>query len=78
MGRTLAEARKIVSELSLEDKEILSGELANEVRKVDPEIEKAWTIEAESRAQEILEGTAELVDGETVMERLRLKVHGKV
>ena len=78
MGKTLAEARKIVSELSLEDKEILSGELVYEVRKVDPEIEKAWTIEAERRAQEIIDGKAELVDGETVMERMRLKVHGKV
>jgi hypothetical protein len=78
MGRTLAEARKIVSELSLEDREILSGELVYEVRKADPEIEKAWTIEAEKRAQEIIDGKAELADGETVMERMRLKVHGKV
>lgn len=78
MGRKLDEARKIVSELSPEDREILSGELAYAVREADPEIEKAWTVEAERRAQEILEGKAELVDGEAVMERIRLKIHGKV
>ena len=78
MARTLEEARKIVSELSLDDKEILSGELIHEVKKADPEIENAWAAEAEKRAQEIIEGKAELVDGETVMERMRLKVHGKV
>ena len=78
MGRKLDEARKIVSELSPEDREILSGELAYAVREADPVIEKAWTVEAERRAQEILEGKAELVDGEAVMERIRLKIHGKV
>lgn len=78
MAKTLEEARKMLSELSPADREILSGELVHEIKRVDPEIEQAWTAEAEKRAQEILDGKADLVDGETVMERMRRKVHDKI
>lgn len=78
MAKTLEEVRKILSELSPEDREILSGELVHEVKSWDAEIEEARTAEAEKRAREILDGKAELLDGETVMERMRRKVHDKV
>jgi len=78
MGRTLAEARKIVGELSLEDKEILSGELVYEVRKADLEIEKAWTEEAERRWKEIEEGKVETIPGDQVLAEARRRLREKV
>jgi putative addiction module component (TIGR02574 family) len=75
MARTLAEARKLISELSPEDKEILSIELAYEIREVDPEIEKAWLAEAKRRWKEFEDGKVKGVPGEEVFGRIRQRLH---
>lgn len=78
MARTLEEARKIISELSLEDKEILSGELVHEIKKFDPEIEKARAEEAERRWKEIEEGKVETIPGDQVLAEARRRLREKI
>lgn len=76
MGKsTLQEARKVVSELSLEEKEILSGELIHEVKKSAPGLEKAWSLEAERRWKEIEEGKVNTIPGDQVLAEARKRLH---
>jgi hypothetical protein len=76
MGKmTLEEVRAVVHELSPEDKEILSIELSYEIRKVDPEIEKSWLVEAKRRWKEFEEGKVKGIPGEEAFARIRQKLH---
>lgn len=77
MTRTIEEAREVIKGLSREDKEILSGELVQSVNQSNPELYKLWVNEAENRAQDITNGNAEIIDGESVKQRLRSKVYDK-
>lgn len=76
MGKTtLQEARRVVSELSLEEKEILSGELIHEVKRSAPGLEKAWSLEAERRWKEIEEGKVNIIPGDQVLAEARKRLH---
>jgi putative addiction module component (TIGR02574 family) len=76
MGKlTLEEVRAAAHELSDEDREILTIELNIEMRKVDPEIEKAWITEANRRWKEFEEGKVEGIPGEEVFARIRQRLN---
>lgn len=77
MGKSLEEARKIISELSPEDREILTIELGLEMEKVDPEIEKAWIEEAERRWQDFQSGKVKGIPAEEVFEEIERELNEK-
>jgi putative addiction module component (TIGR02574 family) len=78
MARTLEEARKIISELSPEDREILYLDLSSEIDRETTEHEKAWQKEIERRVEEVKSGTAVLYDGDEVMAEVRALIDEKI
>jgi len=77
MGKmTLEEVRAAVKELSPEDREILSVELIHEIKKVDPEIEKAWVEESKKRWEEIESGKVKTIPGHVVRAEVRKIING--
>lgn len=78
MATTLEEARKMINELSIEDKEILSGELVHEIKQFDPELEKSWVEEADRRLKEIEDGKVQTIPGDQVLAEARRRLSEKV
>ena len=56
--------------------ELIEQLIADSVKNLDPEIEKAWGDEALRRLKEIEEGKVQLIPGEEVMARAR-KIIGR-
>ena len=77
MARSLEEARKVINELSPEDKEILTIELGLEMDKIDPEIEKVWIEEAERRWQDLQSGKVKGIPAEEVFAEIERKLNEK-
>jgi putative addiction module component (TIGR02574 family) len=71
-----AELRRELLSLPQEEREALADELydsldAEEAR--DPEWERAWSKEIQSRIADVEQGRVELIDGDEVHRRLRAK-----
>ena len=75
MARTVVELAQEILALTADEQQALLRLLRDETAEpADEDVEQAWIEEAERRAQEILDGTAETIPGELVFERLRARL----
>lgn len=66
--------RDAALDLSIEERSLLSEQLWDSARTAkEREIDAAWIAEVERRVKSIEDGTAEFVDGEEVIRKLRAK-----
>jgi putative addiction module component (TIGR02574 family) len=69
MPNTLDEARKVVMELSDEDRQVLAEEIMQ--ARWEPAWRDAWAAEIERRVKQMEDGTAELIPAEEVVGDVR-------
>ncbi len=72
MTKTMEKLASEALSLSAQDRAELAEKMVESlVERPDPEIERAWALEAERRLDEIRSGKVELIPGEEAMAKIR-------